>query len=234
MEPRFAGRSGQSAVWFIHEVTGLPFAAKKHEKMRSANPFLGIVSDFACKAGSVILRVKEARKRRVLARLRQILKEKVLAGAAAASIRGKLYFTSLTAFGGVGRAPLQVLAARQYGNDADITVDEGMRDAINSMIQLLGNLPPRTIPLVDAGREQCIYIWSDAMWEPIKDEHGDAVQVFDEVTGESFYIAEATLAFVIYRPWARKWSHSLSRSVCVCHVVPSCQSLSRARRVGVP
>ena len=33
LEPRFAGRSGQSAVWFIHEVAGLAFAEKKHEKM---------------------------------------------------------------------------------------------------------------------------------------------------------------------------------------------------------
>ena len=103
---------------------------------------------------------------------------------------------------------MQVLASRQYGGDGDVGVDEGMEDAIRSMMALLERLPPRAIPLVDAGREDCIYIWSDAMWEPIKDDKGEAVQVFDEVTGASFFIASATLAFAVYRPWANQWTHS--------------------------
>lgn len=208
VEPKFAGTSGQRAVWFVHQILGLPFADKKHEKMRAANPFLGIVSDFAKRPGFVILRVKETRRRKVLALLQRVLDERVLTGAGAASLRGKLYFTSLTAFGGVGRAPLQVLASRQYGGNGDVEVDDGMEDAIKSMMGLLKRLPPRTMPLVDAGREDCIYIWSDAMWEPITDDMGEAVQVFDEVTGARFYIASATLAFAIYRPWANKWTHS--------------------------
>ena len=53
-----------------------------------------------------------------------------------------------------------------------------------------------------------MYIWSDAMWEPIKDGSGGAVQVLDEATGESFYLAKATLAFVVYVPWLGKWFHS--------------------------
>ena len=159
VEPKFAATSGQRAVWFVHEILGLPFADKKHEKMRAANPFLGIVSDFAARAGYVVIRVKEARRRKVLALLQRVLDEHVLTGAGAASLRGKLYFTSLTAFGGVGRAPLQVLASRQYGGDGDVGVDEGMEDAIRSMMALLERLPPRAIPLVDAGREDCIYIW---------------------------------------------------------------------------
>ena len=89
-----------------------------------------------------------------------------------------------------------------------MSVDGGMRDAVNSMMALLKRLPPRAIPLVDAGNDSCIYIWSDAMWEPITNSDGEAVQVFDEVTGSSFYIAEATLAFAVYRPWANKWTHS--------------------------
>ena len=208
VEPRFAGRSGQRANWFVHEVVGMPLAEKKHERMRASNPFLGIVSDFARSPGSVVLRVKEQRRKRLLEIIKGVLERGELTGAQAASIRGKLYFTSLSAFGGVGRAPLQALAARQYSASDDIAIGDRLRDALESMCALLRRLPPRVVPLVDKGREQCVYIWSDAMWEPLTDAQGDAVQVFDEVSGESFYIAKATLAFVVYRPWCDKWSHA--------------------------
>ena len=102
--------SGQKAIWMVHKVSGIPFAEKKHEKMRGANPFLGIVSDFASRPGFVEMRVKKSRKEKLLHALDLVLERKELTGAQAASLRGKLYFTSLTAFGGVGRAPLQVLA----------------------------------------------------------------------------------------------------------------------------
>ena len=208
VEPKFAGRSGQRANWFVHSVAGIPLAEKKHERMRSANPFLGIVSDFASRRGYVIMRVKEARRRRLLRTLQGVLDAGVLSGAQAASIRGKLYFTSLSAFGGVGRAPLQALARRQYGRGEDERVDDAMREAIMAMRELLANLPPRAIPLVDTERVDCIKIWSDAMWDPIVGDDGEAVQVFDEVTGADFYIAEATLAFAVYKPWDGKWVHS--------------------------
>ena len=208
VEPRFAGRSGQRAIWFVHASVGIPFALKKHECMRSANPFTGIVTDFARTPGYVEMRVKTSRKRKMLRVMDAILKKGELTGAEAASLRGKLYFTSLTAFGGVGRAPLQVLARRQYGDDGYTKVDEDMHRAISAMIELLRVLPPRLIPLVDASSDECIYIWSDAMWEPLKGDDGEALQVFDEVSGESFYIAKATLAFAVYRPWEGKWAHS--------------------------
>ena len=208
VEPRFAGRSGQRAVWMVHKLVGIPFAEKKHEKMRGANPFLGIVSDFACRPGFVEMRVKESRRKKLMSDLESVLKSGELTGAQAASLRGKLYFTSLTAFGGVGRAPLQALAKRQYGDSDDKRLDDDLRRAVTAMLALLERLPPRLIPLVDSERNECIYIWSDAMWEPLRGDDGGALQVFDEVSGESFYIAKATLAFAVYRAWTGTWTHS--------------------------
>jgi len=158
VEPRFAGRSGQKAIWMVHEVSGIPFAEKKHEKMRGANPFLGIVSDFASRPGFVEMRVKKSRKAQLLDALDLVLERKELTGAQAASLRGKLYFTSLTAFGGVGRAPLQALAKRQYSDGSDKCLDEELERAVVAMRALLDRLPPRLIPLVDSERDKCIYI----------------------------------------------------------------------------
>jgi hypothetical protein len=208
VEPRFAGRSGQRAIWMVHEVVGIPFAAKKHEKMRAANPFLGIVSDFERKPGFVQMRVKESRREKLLKDLEDVLKSGELTGAQAATFRGKLYFTSLTAFGGVGRAPLQALARRQYSDGDEKRLDDDLRRAVVAMRALLARLPPRLIPLLDSERSECIYIWSDAMWEPVRGDDGEALQVFDEVSGESFYIAKATLAFAVYRAWTGTWAHS--------------------------
>ena len=208
VEPRFAGRSGQRAIWMVHEVVGIPFAAKKHEKMRAANPFLGIVSDFECKPGFVQMRVKKSRREKLLKDLEDVLKSGELTGAQAATFRGKLYFTSLTAFGGVGRAPLQALARRQYSDGDEKRLDDDLRRAVVAMRALLERLPPRLIPLLDSERSECIYIWSDAMWEPARGDDGEALQVFDEVSGESFYIAKATLAFAVYRAWTGTWAHS--------------------------
>ena len=192
----------------VHEVAGIPFAKKKHEKMRSANPFLGIESDFASRSGFVEMRVKKKRRENLLSDLELVLERGELTGAQAARFRGKLYFTSLTAFGGVGRAPLQALAKRQYGDGRDNVLDEDLRRAVVAMRALLEKLPPRLIPLVDSDRSECIYIWSDAMWEPVRGDDGEALQVFDEVSGESFYIAKATLAFSVYRAWTGTWAHS--------------------------
>ena len=208
VEPRFAGRSGQRAIWMVHEVVGIPFAAKKHEKMRAANPFLGIVSDFEHKPGFVQMRVKKSRREKLLKDLEDVLKSGELTGAQAATFRGKLYFTSLTAFGGVGRAPLQALARRQYSDGDEKRLDDDLRRAVVAMRALLERLPPRLIPLLDSERSECIYIWSDAMWEPARGDDGEALQVFDEVSGESFYIAKATLAFAVYRAWTGTWAHS--------------------------
>ena len=136
----------------VHEVAGIQFAKKKHDKMRSANPFLGIESDFAARSGFVEMRVKKKRRENLLSDLDLVLERGELTGAQAARFRGKLYFTSLTAFGGVGRAPLQALAKRQYGDGRDNVLDEDLRRAVVAMRALLEKLPPRLIPLVDSDR----------------------------------------------------------------------------------
>ena len=204
-EPHWAGGSGQRALWFIHKVVGIPLAARKHERMRFRNYFLGVMLDMAAKLGHVVIRVKESRRRKLLRRLREVLAEGKLSRAEAASLRGKLYFTSTTAFGGVGRAPLQALAERQYSKHGGQQVGDKLHSAIEAMIELLLGLPARQIPLFDRGRERCVYIWSDAMWEPVQGRYGEAVKVWDDETGEYFYIAAATLAFAVYLPWLDEW-----------------------------
>ena len=118
------------------------------------------------------------------------------------------YRKTLSAFGGVGRAPLQALTRRQYSKARTTELDEGLLAALQEVLRFLPLIPPRSIPLLPSGCERCVYIWSDAMWEPVRDGSGEAVQVFDEDTGESFYIAKATLAFVVYVPWLKKWFHA--------------------------
>ena len=97
--------SAQRALAFLFQLCGFPFAPKKHERLRYTNAFLGVVSDFTkvC-CGYVLLRVKEKRRRRLIDELGQVLASGKLSPAHAARLRGKLYFTTTTAFGGVGRA----------------------------------------------------------------------------------------------------------------------------------
>ena len=150
-EPRFAGRSGQSAMWFIQKAIGLPFAEEKHEKMRLANAWLGVISDFGASPGHVVMRVKPSRRKNLMTQLDDIIQRKTLTGAEAASLRGKLYFTSISAYGGIGRAPLQALSTRQYSKHGDTAVDDKLMGALCTMRSLLPKLPPRMIPLVCRG-----------------------------------------------------------------------------------
>ena len=85
-----------------------PFSPKKHERLRCDNSFLGVVTSFAfISSGYVVLRVKESRRRKLLLELGEVYKSGKLSPAHAARLRGKLYFTTTTAFYGVGRAALQ-------------------------------------------------------------------------------------------------------------------------------
>ena len=66
--------SAQQSLNFLFSKLGFPFAPKKHERLRSANAFLGIVTDFSCAAlGYVWLKVKESRRRKLVGELRDVL-----------------------------------------------------------------------------------------------------------------------------------------------------------------
>ena len=209
-EPAFACSSGQKFTWSFHRIVGFPFAEKKHQRMRYANAFLGVVNDAAVFIGFMVVRVKEARRRKILKQLRAIRESGVLSPAVAASVRGKLQFMTTTAFAGVGRAPLQAFARRQYDKSGATAVDGPLQAAIDALLEMIPLLPAKKIPLSasGAGAEQCLYIWSDAMWEPLRDADGEFFVIVDEETGVEFRAARATLAFVVYVPWLKQWYHS--------------------------
>jgi len=59
VDPKGCGSSAQTSLCSFFRMVGFPFADKKHEKMRTANSFLGVVTNFAYLAsGWVLLQVK--------------------------------------------------------------------------------------------------------------------------------------------------------------------------------
>ena len=199
--------SAQRALAFLFQLCGFPFAPKKHERLRGANAFLGVISDFAAIAsGYVILRVKRKRRLKLIAELGEVLESGKLSPAHAARLRGKLYFTTTTAFNGVGRAALQAFTARQYSKSRQTALNDDLRVAVEFFIQLLHCLPPANFHLVDDGQPP-LYVWSDAMWEPLETDSGGLVEATDD-EGRVFYIAKACIAFTVFDPATKAWHKS--------------------------
>jgi hypothetical protein len=199
--------SAQRALSFLFQLCGFPFAPKKHERLRGANAFLGVVTDFAKIAcGYVILRVKQKRRLKLILELSEVLKSGKLSPAHAARLRGKLYFTTTTAFNGVGRAALQAFTARQYSKGRQTALNDDLRVAIEFFIQLLHCLPPANFHLVDDGLPP-LYVWTDAMWEPLETDTGGLVEAVDD-DGNVFYIAKACIAFTVFDPVTKVWHKS--------------------------
>ena len=205
--------SAQSTLNHFFSLLGFPFAPRKHVRSRFANPFLGVVSDFAhVRAGYVVVRVKEKRRRRLLSELSSVLESGVLTPAHASRLRGKLFFTTSSAFFGVGRPALQAFTERQYAKfSRRFRLNPSLRASLNFFKCLLGNLPAARVHLLpDSTRP--LYIWSDAMWEPLSTGGSDRASAIDAETGEVFYIARAAVAFVCYDPVGNVWYES-SKSI---------------------
>ena len=127
--------------------------------------------------GYVLLRVKEKRRLKLLAELQAVLDCKKLSPAHAARLRGKLYFTKTTSFYGIGRAALQAFSARQYAKGRPTALNDELEAALQFFIDLLEDLPPYKFYLRDDERRP-LYIWSDAMWEPLETDTGGLVTAF--------------------------------------------------------
>ena len=109
-----------------------------HEQLRFTNAFLGVLTEFTTAlSGYVLLRVKEKRRRNLIVELGKVLASGKLSPAHAARLRGKLYFTTTTAFSGVGRAALQAFTVRQYSKGGQTALNEDLRVAIQFFIELL-------------------------------------------------------------------------------------------------
>ena len=99
VDRRAHGASAQLCLNFFFSMIGLPFSPKKHERCRSANAFLGVMNDFSfLNLGYVLLRIKEKRRRKLRAELKKVLEDGRLTPAHAARLRGKLYFSTCSAF----------------------------------------------------------------------------------------------------------------------------------------
>ena len=204
VDPCECGASAQTSLCSFFKLIGFPFADKKHEKMRTSNPFLGVVTNFAHLAsGWVLLQVKESRRRKLLDELKAVRDSGKLTSAQAARLRGKLFFLTTTAFFGVGRPALQAFTARQYSSEKGAEIGPHLRQAINFFILLLQRLPPVKFPLIDSSREP-LYIWTDAAWEPLKHGSGELVTALDD-QGQLFYLGQADVAFVVFDPESGVW-----------------------------
>jgi hypothetical protein len=205
VDPTVGLSSAQTSLGFLFRRLGYPFAARKHERLRCANAFLGVVSDLsAAPSGTVLLRVKEKRRRKLIQELKDVADKSKLSPAHAARIRGKLYFTTSSAFAGIGRPALQAFTARQYCKSSQSALTGQLVSSISFFIELLQNIPAQRIPLFDSD-EKPLYVWSDAMWELHKSPSGDMVQIVDEESGDTFYSAKAAIAFVVFDPSDRTW-----------------------------
>ena len=79
--------------------------------------------------------------------------------------------------------------------------------ALQFFIDLLKDLPPYKFHVVRDGRRP-LYIWSDAMWEPLENDSGGLVTAVDETTQEVFYLAKAEMAFCVYDVEKNEWHRS--------------------------
>ena len=205
VDPKFGGVSAQQTLDFLFARVGFPFAPKKHERIRASNPFLGMVSDFSSLAlGWVLIRVKEQRRRRLIAELNEVLRAKKLTPAHAARIRGKLYFTTCSAFYGVGRPALQAITARQYNKHGSSKLTPELKASLTFFVFLLRGLPSRR-HYVRRDKRPPLFVWSDAMYEARRDGGGEFVQFLDEESGEYFYVGEANIAFLVFDAIECEW-----------------------------
>ena len=163
-EPRFSALNSQNSLWQLHIAAGFLLDKGKHVRAaENNNPFLGVITDFTSFAqGKIYLRISASRKTKVTAMLSDVLTKGSLTAAQASSLRGKLYFCTLTAFNKVGRGMLNAFTARQYSKSTFLSSE--LRDAVNFFLILIPNMMPRCIDLTIALRSTLV-IWSDAMYE---------------------------------------------------------------------
>jgi hypothetical protein len=135
--------SAQQSLNFLFSFLGFPFAPRKHERLRGANAFLGVVTDFASVSlGYVFLKLKESRRRKLISELSDVLASKKLSPAHAARLRGKLYFTTTSAFFGVGRPALRSFTERQYSKRSTHALTPGLTHAIEFFLILVQKRSP--------------------------------------------------------------------------------------------
>ena len=162
-EPSLTARSAQLSMFQLAEILGFQFDVKKHRKAGPVNAFLGVVTDLSqLLSGVIILTAKPGRVAKLVRALQHVLDSKQLSSAAAASLRGKLYFLTTSCAGRAGVAALLPFTLRQYSNSSRLSLNDELIAAITFFLALLSCLPPRRIS-VEAEAAKSLRVWSDAM-----------------------------------------------------------------------
>jgi hypothetical protein len=223
-EPGFAGSSGQDCVWSFHDIINLAMAVRKHVGMGLTVRFLGCITDFTNlrRLGQVHLRVCPVRRAKIIAALLAFIAAWAMSSAAAARVKGKVFFVSLQAWGRGGRAALQELTVRQYSRYGGDALSEGLGCALQFLVAFIPVMPPATIHLRAADRIDgfTLLVWTDAMYERVKvvppgGMGSEYAAALDEVSGEVFYLATAVLSITVCHRFLQEdgstkveWSHS--------------------------
>ena len=163
-EPAPVCAHAQFVLRRVHELLGWRLDVAKHARAAFANPFLGVITDFAVAhlSGHAVMLIKPERREKLTAALRQIVATKKLTPAQAASMRGKLYFTCCSVYGRVGRAALRAFTNHQYGKSR--LADAALISACAFFLCLFKRNMPRAVRLQKCVRSQLV-IWSDAALE---------------------------------------------------------------------
>ena len=134
--------------------------------MRPSNCFLGVISDFSRLAdGYVIVRPKPSRIEKLVAALIAVRDADELTPEAASRLRGKLEWTSSTAFRGLGRAALSAFTARQYDDSGDLTLGSALRESIAFFLDVLAVVQGCRVFVRRARRRvRPLVVWTDASY----------------------------------------------------------------------
>ena len=206
VDPTCAGSSGQDCLWSFHDMIRLELAVRKHVPVAPRFKFMGCISDFSMlrSLGRLYLRVCPERKAKILVVLQDLLVSKRLSSAAAARVKGKVFFTTLQSWGNGGRAALQEFSVRQYSRHGSDALTSGLTSSIEFLIAFLPVIPPATWLLRPDERSAGfpLLVWTDAMYERVQAippgrSESEYVSAFDEVSGEWFYVATAVLALTV-------------------------------------
>ena len=129
----------QSLHWWL----GAHFDSKKLQL--SLQPtILGVT----CNLESMVLEIKEDRRKDLLEEIDQVIECGILEPGAAGKLKGKLMFGASQLWGKVGRAFLRVISERQYArfplND-QFVLDRPLKEALIQWRKLIHHGPPRSI-----------------------------------------------------------------------------------------
>ena len=98
--------------------------------------------------------------------LTQVLEADKLSNEDAHTLAGKLMFLTTSMFGHLGRAALVPVYSRAHGlqnPDGAETLNTGLRDGITTLLSILEEITPRTIPFSPGAPTTCIY--TDAFFQ---------------------------------------------------------------------